>query len=386
MRIENSDTRAKRSKPLALSVPVPSEDLGYVILIGAGLLERVGSELRRIHPHAKRVALISDENVMPLYGDRVQASLESEQLEVHRLVVPPGESSKSAKQLVALVEEMVSSRLNRRDVVVALGGGVIGDLAGLAAAMFMRGIPLIQCPTTLLSQIDASVGGKVAVDLPCGKNIFGTFHFPSVVVVDPLALQTLDDRELGCGLAEMVKHGALFSQEHFDQIIESTDAVYSRDLDRLTRLVASSVAFKANCVSRDPLEHGEAGKGRILLNLGHTVGHAIEYMSDFQGKHGEAVALGLLAAARISDRKKLGAPGLEQLFRGALSSLRLPTDLDDWLQGNRGEAMIDVLNRDKKRGPTTISYIALRGIGDPVVLSLTGREIVNLLRGNTEQD
>src|SRR5690606_27750934 len=143
------------------------------------------------------------------------------------------------------------------------------------------------------------------IDLPVGKNLFGAFHFPTVVLIDPEVLQTLPDRELGCGLAEMLKHGALFSREHFNQIIASADDIYARDSDVLSRMAAASVGLKAACVSRDPREQGEAGKGRVVLNLGHTVGHALELMSGFELQHGEAVGLGMLAAARISDRKDL---------------------------------------------------------------------------------
>ncbi len=375
----------EKRKPIALHVAVPTEDDSYPVLIGPGLLAKLGYELRRSHSSARRVALISDENVMPLYGPVAQASLEAEDLEVHAFTVPAGESSKSVEQLLRLVEGMVTAQMGRRDVVVALGGGVVGDLAGLAAALFMRGVALMQCPTSLLAQVDSSVGGKVAIDLPVGKNLLGAFHFPTVVLIDPEVLQTLPDRELGCGLAEMLKHGALFSREHFNQVVAAADDIYARDSDVLARMVAASVGLKAACVSRDPREQGEAGKGRVVLNLGHTIGHAIELLSGFELKHGEAVGLGLLAAARLSERKDLaktdeGEPSLEEQMSAALEAVRLPTNLDEWLTGERGERLEAVLANDKKRSYASLSYVALPRIGEPAVVSLSPGEIVSLLR------
>lgn len=375
----------ERRKPIALHVAVPTEDDSYPVLIGSGLLAKLGHELRRSHASARRVALISDEHVMPLYGAAARASLEAEDLEVHSFTIPAGEHSKNVGQLVRLVEGMVAAQMGRRDVVVALGGGVVGDLAGLAAALFMRGVALMQCPTSLLAQVDASVGGKVAIDLSVGKNLLGAFHFPTVVLIDPEVLTTLPDRELACGLAEMLKHGALFSREHFNQIIAAADDIYARDTDVLARMVATSIGLKAACVSRDPREQGEAGKGRVVLNLGHTVGHALELLSNYELQHGEAVALGMLAAARLSDRKDLakaeeGEPSLEAQMLAALQALRLPTELDEWLTDERADRLETALANDKKRTYASISYVALSRIGEPAVVSLSPAEIVSLLR------
>lgn len=366
-------------KPLVLDVRVPSQDLSYQVRVGAGLLSRLGTEATRGR-EPRRAALISDTTVMGLYGGAARASLEAAGLAVVTRAIEPGEASKRPEVLVELVGELVTAGLSRRDVVVALGGGVVGDLAGLVAALFMRGVDLVQCPTSLLAQVDASVGGKVAVDLPAGKNLLGAFHFPRAVLIDTDVLQTLPDRELSCGLAEMVKHGALFSAEHFDQLTLHADALYARDPAVLPRLIATSVALKAACVSRDPLELAGAGKGRVLLNLGHTVGHAIEAVSGYAVPHGEAVALGLRAAARLSAAKGLCDPGLEDRMVATLAALRLPTDLDPWLAGERGEAVARALGNDKKRAGSTITYIALAGLGDPRTLSLAPAEILPLLR------
>jgi 3-dehydroquinate synthase len=368
-----------RTKPLVLNVRVPSRDLSYPVRVGDGLLERLGSELARGREPG-RVALISDSNVLPLHGPAARASLEAAGFSVFAHAVPAGEASKHPERLVKLCGELLNAGLGRRDVVVALGGGVVGDLAGLAAALFMRGIDFVQCPTSLLAQVDASVGGKVAVDLPGGKNLLGAFHFPRVVLIDTAVLATLPDDELGCGLAEMLKHGALFSADHFEQLVELAGAIYDRDASVLPRLVATSVALKAACVSRDPLEMAEAGKGRVLLNLGHTVGHAIELVSEFGVRHGEAVALGLRAAARLSEARGLSEAGLEARMVEALGALHLPVDLDPWLFGERGEAVEQALRNDKKRAGSTITYIALSGIGEPRTLQLRPSEILGLLR------
>jgi 3-dehydroquinate synthase len=369
------------SRPIALDVAVPSEDLSYTVRVGAGLLDGIGGLLTRELPRARRVRVISDDNVWPLHGETLEASLVSAGLDVSVQTISPGERSKTPAQLLELVSGALAAGLSRHDVVVALGGGVVGDIAGLTAALFMRGIPVVQCPTSLLAQVDASVGGKVAVDLPEGKNLLGAFHFPRAVVIDPTVLQTLPDDELGCGLAEMLKHGALFSTEHWQELLDHSEAIYDRDPDVLGRLVATSVALKAACVSRDPLEMAGAGKGRVLLNLGHTVGHAIEQASKFELKHGQCVGLGLIATARISARRGLAGAELEDIVVHALRRLRLPIDLERWL---RPPVVTDVdaaLRHDKKREKSTVTYIGLRELGEPVVESLRVDEILGLLRG-----
>jgi 3-dehydroquinate synthase len=371
---------------VAIDVPVPGRDQGYAVLVGEGLLARAGAHLRRTHEGAK-VAIVSDTNVMPLHGDTLERSLTSEGFEVARFTVTAGEHSKSPAQLVELVRELVRAGFGRRDVVATLGGGVVGDLGGLVAATFMRGIGLLHCPTSLLAQVDASVGGKVAVDLPEGKNLLGAFHFPLAVLIDPATLVTLPDRELRAGAAEMLKHGALFSPEHFAEVAAAWPALARRDGPTLARLIATSVALKAACVGRDPHEQSSAGRGRILLNLGHTVGHAIEAASAYELLHGEAVGLGLLAAARVSERRGVAeranaqeGGGLEATIRAALEQVGLPTELDGWLHGPRAAALAQALEYDKKRASGTLAFIALTALGSPRVVSLTPGEILQSLR------
>lgn len=367
-------------RPVVLDVTVPSEDLSYPVLIGDGVLERVGVHVKRAVPRAKRVALISDTNVMPLYGDAVRSSLRAQGIEAVPNVIEAGEPSKSPATLLRLLSTLVKAGLGRNDAIVALGGGVVGDLAGFVAATFMRGVGLVQIPTSLLAQVDSSVGGKVAVDLPEGKNLMGAFHFPRAVVIDPVVLQTLPDVELACGLAEMLKHGALFDADHFATLGDRADAIYARDGAALGPLVATSVALKAACVIRDPLEKSDAGKGRVVLNLGHTVGHAIEAVSNYEVRHGEAVALGLIAAARISMRKGLCASDLEASFTRALKQLRLPTDLERWLTPDHIGPLTAALRNDKKRKASTVTYIGLAALAKPHILSLEIDDLFALLQ------
>jgi 3-dehydroquinate synthase len=366
-------------KPMVIDVRVPTRDLSYPVRIGEGMLGRLGAEVTRKR-EPRRAAIISDENVLPLHGPVARQSLEAAGVTVVTRTIAPGEASKRPDVLVALVSDLVAAGIGRRDVVVALGGGVVGDLAGLVSALLLRGVDFVQCPTSLLAQVDASVGGKAAVDLPAGKNLLGTFCFPRAVLVDTSVLQTLPDEELACGLAEMLKHGALFSAEHFEQLVEHASALYARDPAVLPRLLATSVALKAACVSRDPLELSEAGKGRVLLNLGHTVGHAIEAASGFTMRHGEAVALGLRAAARVSEAQGLCDPGLEARMVSALEALRLPLELEPWLEGDRGKAVERAMANDKKRSGGTVTYIALAALGEPRTLQLAPAEILALLR------
>lgn len=380
MQDSGSNSQRKRPRPLVLDVHVPAESRSYPVLIGRGMLARIGNELKHRLGGASSVALIADANVARLHGAAARASLEAQGFNVVPITVPAGEVHKNMPTLLEVLEQMIRGGLGRRDAVVALGGGVIGDLSGLAAALFMRGVPVVQVPTSLLAQVDASVGGKVAIDLPAGKNVVGVFHFPLFVAIDPEVLSSLPDRELAQGLAEMLKHALLFSGDHLEDLLRNAEAIYARDVDVITPMVATSVGLKAACVGRDPWEQGEAGKGRVLLNLGHTVGHAIESSSNYEVPHGEAVALGLRAAARISELKGLAEAGLEQLVTDALQRLRLPTDLDAWLSGERGTAVERALTIDKKRAGGTVSYVALTRVGEPFVISLTPKEILGLLR------
>lgn len=372
---------AKTKKAIAVRVDVPREDLGYDVLCGAGIAARVGSIVRKRAPEAQRIALITDDNVGPLHAESVRASLNEAGFEVHDMSVPAGEASKSPAQLQSLLEQMLDARLSRKDIVLTLGGGVVGDLGGLAAASFMRGIDFVQVPTSLLAQVDASVGGKVAIDLPAGKNLWGAFHFPRVVIIDPNFLRTLDQRQLASGIAEMLKHGALFSAAHFDEIVAGAPAILAHDTETTARLVAASVAYKATCVAKDPRETDASASGRVVLNLGHTVGHALESLSNFELLHGEAVGLGLLATARISQSLSGAPASLAEQMRRGLDAAQLPTDLDAWVDKVGRGALITFMRRDKKRDASAkISLVTLSAIAQPRLHRLEAAQIAALLQ------
>lgn len=361
-----------------IAVAVPVETREYPIVVGRGVLAELPAVVRVAAPRASVAAIVTDTNVWVHHGARVQALLAAGGHRVVSHVVAPGEASKSADVLVATVDALVAAGLARTDVVVALGGGVVGDLAGLAAHLCMRGLAFVQCPTSLLAQVDASVGGKVAIDRPSGKNLLGAFHFPRAVLVDPEVLATLPDRELSCGAAEMIKHGLLFSADHLAALRERATELRSREAATTATLVAASVALKAACVAGDPFERNDGG--RVLLNLGHTLGHAIEQASGLAVLHGEAVALGLRAAARLSVRRGLADASLEREVVDVLARYELPVDLDHWCGGAHDSALLFALVRDKKRADDTITYIALRGVAQPCLLRLTPAEILSDVR------
>lgn len=329
----------------------------YDVLVGRGHLATLGAMLRARSSGAQAV-VCCDANVAPLYLDAVRESMRSAGLAVSHIVLPAGERQKNLGRAEELYGVLYDRGLRRSDTLVALGGGVIGDLIGFVAATYQRGVGLVQVPTTLLAQVDASVGGKVAVDFRAGKNYVGTFYQPRLVLADLDVLASLPSRELRCGAAEVAKHGLL-----------AGGAVLGR-VERLARgrldpnavtlaLVADSVAYKAAVVEQDEREAGR----RAVLNLGHTIGHAIEAATGFtRFSHGEAVALGLRGALRLS-RQMCGLPAVDEARGQALlDGLDLPTRLDRV----RPEDVCGLIGRDKKAGPEGVGYVLLRRLGEPV--------------------
>ena len=288
----------------------------YEVRIGRGLLAKVATSA----PSSSRVAVLTDENVARLHRAKL-AGLDG----APTLAVAPGEASKSFATLERVLDFMAAAGLDRRSVLVALGGGVVGDLGGLAASLYMRGIACVQAPTTLLAQVDASVGGKTAVNLRAGKNLAGTFHQPSAVFADTDALATLPDGEFLSGLGEVVKSALIEGEAALARLEQSADALVARDADALASIVAACVRTKAAIVAHDPLERGE----RKHLNLGHTFAHGIEHAAGYgRIPHGIAVGVGiLLALAAARDSGKLAEPELLERVRELMSRLRMPTDL-----------------------------------------------------------
>ena len=325
----------------------------YEIHIGPGLLDRLGELLRPLRP--SRLLVITDARVGPLYAGRARAVLDAlAPTAVFELA--GGETSKDMRAVEAVLDALLASGADRRSVVVALGGGVIGDIAGFAAAIYMRGIRFVQVPTTLLAQVDSSVGGKTGVNHPRGKNLIGAFHQPEAVVADTDTLRTLPPRELSAGLAEVLKHGLLADADYFARVRNDLPRLLDCDETALAEAIARSCEIKAAIVARDEKESGE----RALLNLGHTFGHAIEALTGYQRwLHGEAVGCGLCLAADLSQRLGMLSRADVEAVETAVRAARLPTRID----GLGRAAALQSMRGDKKAEAGEIRFIVLQRIG-----------------------
>ena len=337
----------------------------YDVRIGRGLVDRAGEAIKPLL-RRPRVAVVMDETVMGLHGGRLTQALEGRGVTALPVVIAPGEAAKSFAGLEALSDALLALELERGELIVAFGGGVVGDLAGFAAAIFKRGIDFVQIPTTLLAQVDSSVGGKTAIDTPRGKNLIGAFHQPRLVLADLALLDTLPDREMRCGYAEVLKYGLLGNLGFFEWLEANGPAVLARDEAALTHAVRRSVEMKAEIVAEDEREAGR----RALLNLGHTFAHALEAESAFSDalKHGEAVGLGCALAFRFS--AALGhCPGQDAVRAGrAIAAAGLPTRLSEIRSGPfPADALIAHMAQDKKAEAGALTFILARGLGDAFV-------------------
>ncbi|MBV9214678.1 MAG: 3-dehydroquinate synthase [Acidobacteria bacterium] len=335
----------------------------YEAAIGSGLLGSAGLQTRRwLGNTARRAAIISDSNVLPLYGEAIRESFRDARFETSVGAVSAGERYKSLKSLEQTLSFLSQSRLSRTDVIIALGGGVVGDLAGLAAAVYLRGMPFIQIPTTLLAMVDSSVGGKTGVNTKFGKNLVGAFHSPAGVVIDTDVLTTLPRREMTAGLCEMIKHAALSGKPLFRQ----TSAYLDRR-DELGSLIAENVQFKASIVAGDERESTARrdARSRKILNLGHTFAHAIEKVTSFRRfRHGEAVGHGLLFAAELSKSlAMLDETSVNLLYDVVHRAGKLPP-----LDGINSQEVFDAFAADKKNIGGSLQWVLLKGIGKPVIV------------------
>ncbi len=272
------------------------------------------------------------------------------------LSVPPGESSKTRARWEALTDALFSAGLSRNAAIVALGGGMVGDLAGFVAATYARGIPFLQVPTTLLAMVDSSVGGKTGVDTPLGKNLVGAFHPPTAVLADPLVLESLPPQHLRCGLAEMAKHGLMADAAYWAELGANAEGLQAREPETLTRLIARSVELKAAVVMEDERESGR----RAALNAGHTVAHAVEHTSNFAVAHGDAVAMGLVAESHLAEALGVAVPGLAERVTAGLRRLSLPTRLPVEIDATE---LFEAMRLDKKRTKNTLRFSLPHDIG-----------------------
>ena len=332
-------------------VPATAES-SYLIYIGAGLLASLWPEIERRWPNRKAF-VVTDVNL-------VKAGLFAQLLGgrdvPHFVIDPPGEAAKHLQTITAMVEAMERAFLGRDTLVVALGGGTVGDMAGFAAAIFKRGVPVVQIPTTTVAQADSSIGGKTGVDSTLSKNAYGCFWHPAAVYIDPATLRTLDDRQYRAGLVESVKHAAIADAGYFDYIENHIDAILARDTDVLAHIACENCRIKAAVVAEDPTEKNK----RRILNYGHTLGHAVESASGFALLHGQAVAIGMIAAGLIEELTGLVGDDRLKRIRGLLEQLGQPTRIPPEITQ---ETLIDLLKRDKKAVGQWPRFVLLEQLG-----------------------
>jgi 3-dehydroquinate synthase len=346
------------------TVRVGLGDRAYDVVIGRGLLAQAGERLAPLLKR-RRTAIVSDETVWGLHGAQLTAALEAHGVACPQVIVAPGEQTKSFEGLAEVTDRLLALELDRGDLVTAFGGGVVGDLAGFAAAIYKRGIDFVQIPTTLLAQVDSSVGGKTAIDTPRGKNLVGAFHQPRLVLADLDVLKTLSDREMRAGYAEIIKYGLLGDFAFFEWLEANGAKVLAHEPEALAYAVARSVEMKAEIVAEDEKEAGR----RALLNLGHTFGHALESETGYGQAllHGEAVAAGSAIAFRFSADQGLCDAQDARRAAAAIAAVGLPTGLNVGAGGFAADALLRHMSQDKKAEGGKLTFVLARAIGDAFV-------------------
>jgi len=345
---------------------VKLKDKSYQVYIKRGIVNELGHLLKMVSD-AKTVAMITDKNINRLYGNRVLNALNSEGFDTYLIEVDPGEQSKSLTTLNLVYRELVKAKVTRKDLVLTLGGGVIGDLGGFAAATFLRGVPYVQVPTSLIAQVDSSIGGKVAVDLPHGKNLIGSFYHPEAVFIDPDFLQTLDTREFNNGMAEVIKYSCIKDRDLFENLISFSKNELQ---DNIEKIIFKCLNIKKNIVEQDENDHG----CRMVLNFGHTLGHAIEkYFNYSRYAHGEAVSIGMYHVTKNSESMGLTEPGTSIMLKEMLQKFGLPCEMPP---GDVSQ-IIDAIAVDKKSRGDSINIVLLSSIGESFIKSIKKEEIAS---------
>lgn len=350
-----------------LRVNIPGRE--YDIVCERGILDKAGALLRPILK-GNLAAIVTDDNVEPLYAQRLAKSLMHHDFKVALLEIPAGETSKTPQVLAEVWEQLMDVGLTRSDAVIALGGGVVGDLAGFAAATILRGVDFVQVPTTLLAQVDSSVGGKMAVDLEAGKNLAGAFYQPKMVIMDPDCLNTLPDRVFADGMAEVIKYGCIWDQALFEKIaaLGSRSAI----MEHMEEILLACCDIKRQVVEQDELDTGL----RMILNFGHTLGHVYEKAYHYQTyTHGEAVAAGMVAAARLGTRLGVTPAGTDDKIAAVLGQFSLPVSIPATEQNYR-----DVLVKDKKSQGADIHLVLLPQLGEAGTLKMPQARVLELIK------
>ena len=346
-----------------LSITLP--DKQYSIMIEKGLLTNMATHISS-HYHSKKIAVVTDENVDALYGNTLMDSLSKQGFLVTKVVVPPGEKSKSMTMLEYLYGKFLDFKISRSDLIIAFGGGVVGDLVGFAASTFLRGVPYIQIPTTLLAQIDSSVGGKVAVNLPNGKNLIGTFYHPEVVYIDPNLLETLSIRVLRDGIAEAIKYSAISETTLFEDLTRYQDE--KELLENIEPVIATCCHIKQTFVEKDEKDTGL----RMTLNFGHTIGHAIENYFNYETfTHGEAVAIGMARITERSEALGITKPGTAKNLIALIEKYGLPTTVTDY----NHQALLESMTLDKKNATGGLHLILLAAMGKSLIQKVKSDDI-----------
>ncbi|RUM24989.1 3-dehydroquinate synthase [Rhizobium vallis] len=367
------------SAPAVQTVHVPLGERAYDILIGPGLIARAGAEIAS-RLKGRRAAIVTDEHVAPLYLEALLASLDAAGIAAAKVVLPAGEKTKSFEHLITVCDKVLEARVERNDCVIALGGGVIGDLTGFAAGIVRRGVRFVQVPTSLLAQVDSSVGGKTGINSRHGKNLIGVFHQPDLVLADADVLNTLSEREFRAGYAEVAKYGLIDKPDFFAWLEANWKAVFAGGSARI-EAIATSCQAKADVVVADERENGQ----RALLNLGHTFGHALEAATAYDSRrlvHGEGVSIGMVLAHEFSARMNLASPDDARRVEKHLKEVGLPTRMSE-IPGELppAETLMDAIAQDKKVKNGKLTFILTRGIGQSFVADdVPASEVISFLR------
>jgi len=349
---------------MIVSVKLESKSRQYDILIKEGIFADLPQLLLEKHKGSK-ISIVTDSNVVALYGDALEQGLKKLGLQTFVTVLKAGEQSKNMKNVLFLFEQWSLQDMTRGDIIIALGGGVIGDICGFAAATYLRGVSYYQVPTTLLAQVDSSVGGKTAVDLPSGKNRAGAFYQPKGVFIDTNVLHTLPKRQFACGMAEVIKYAAIFSEELFVELENNNKNKVSE------KIISKCCMLKRDIVEKDELDTGE----RMLLNFGHTIGHAIEKQYQYKKyTHGEAVAAGMCLITAAFEKAGFTEKGTSERLKALVKSYHLPTELPI-----SKTQLLDDISSDKKRDKQNINVVILERVGVSKILSLSVSELVRLI-------
>lgn len=360
---------ASRPAPIVVDLG----DRSYAIHVGRGILDEIGGRVAAVAAPGAGVALVTNPTVDALFGERVRASLRAAGRDVVTISIPDGEEHKNLAWLAFVYEKLIAARIERGGALVALGGGVVGDLTGFAAATYLRGVSFVQVPTTLVAQIDASIGGKTAVNLAAGKNLIGAFHQPSLVLADVATLESLPQREYLAGIAEVVKTAAILSPDLFARLEGEAAGVLAREPRRLEEIVHACARLKALVVAADETE----GDYRAILNFGHTLGHAVEALSGYTGiLHGEAVAIGMAFAVAVSESRGLLPAAVARRVLGLLSAFGLPTGIPP---GMAPAALALAVESDKKRSGGRVKFVCLEDLGRTRFEMLSTREVEDLV-------